>query len=323
MGFPAQRLDLSVPAARRLTILRAADSSARPTAARPGRRSPRKQTRVFRRSPTAGSRSRSRPRIRSGFMPSSNQPTARSLFPTTAAQTWEQARQEQVDGLASVLFREPDRRSEKSGSRFQDRRRAHPERRRRARASPPSADSMARMATSTPSGSIRPIRKTVISGRRRRNLVCLRRRQPLVEGEQPADLAVLSRERGRRRSRIRFTADCRITVAGSASRNIPAESPMRSGKTSSMATVSTLSSIRLIPITFTPNIRAATSAGSIATRSKRASFSRSRTTRKSCASTGTRRWSLRLTRKERSISARNFFSAPATTARAGNASRPT
>ena len=55
------------------------------------------------------------------------------------------------------------------------------------------------------------------------------------------------------------------------------------GKSSSTATASRCSPIRPIPITSTPNTRAATSAGSIATRSRRASFSRSRTTRKSCA----------------------------------------
>ena len=85
------------------------------------------------------------------------------------------------------------------------------------------------------------------------------------KGEQPAHLAVLSRQRGRRRSRIRSTAACRTTVPGSASRSIPAASPTRSGKTCSMATASRCSPTRLIPITSMPNTRAATSAGSIAT----------------------------------------------------------
>ena len=56
---------------------------------------------------------------------------------------------------------------------------------------------------------------------------------------------------------------------------------------------------------------------------KRATFSRSRTTRKSCAGIGTRRSRYRRTRKGRSTSARSFFSARAITARPGTASRPT
>ncbi len=80
------------------------------------------------------------------------------------------------------------------------------------------------------------------------------------KGEQPARLAVLSRQRRRQRSVSRSTAACRTTARGSASRNIPAASPTRSGKTCTAATASGCSPIRPIPITFTPNTRAATSA---------------------------------------------------------------
>ncbi len=57
--------------------------------------------------------------------------------------------------------------------------------------------------------------------RRRRPLVLVRRRQPLVEGEQPADLAVLPRERRHGPTRTTSTAACRTTAPGSATRRIP------------------------------------------------------------------------------------------------------
>ena len=64
VGFPAQRLD--VPFGRRWArqAVRAAVYSVRPTAARPGRKLPRRTAKVFRRNLTAVSPSRSRRRIR-------------------------------------------------------------------------------------------------------------------------------------------------------------------------------------------------------------------------------------------------------------------
>ena len=118
-GISGAKAGPIVPAAKRLTILPAVGSFARPTAAPPGRKSLRKQTKVFRRNPTAEWRSQSRLRIQSGSIALSNQPTARFSFPTTAADLGA-TRQEPVDGLAPVLLCEPHRRPEKSQPRLQD-----------------------------------------------------------------------------------------------------------------------------------------------------------------------------------------------------------
>ena len=125
--------------------------------------------------------------------------------------------------------------------------------------------------------------------RRRRPLVLPRRRQQLVEGQQPADLAVLPRERRYRTIRTRSTAACRTTASGSATRLTRAASPTAAGRTSTAAMASGRSPIRPTPTPSTPKPRAATSRASTAAPCNRRDIKpQPEYGRRSCASTGTR-----------------------------------
>ena len=240
----------------------------------------------------AGSRSRSRPRIRSGFMRFVESTDSALFVSDDGGQTWEQARQEPVDGLASVLFREPDRRSEKSRPRFQDRRRADLERGRGQKFC--HGRRFQRGAWRRPRGLDRSDQSA--NGhlrRRRRDLVCLRRRQ--ANGGKANNLPIsqfyhVSVDDADPYQVYGGLQDnsCWVGQIGVSRRHHQS----RSGKTCSMATDSIRSPIQPIPIISMPNTRAVMSAGSIATPTKRVIFSPSRTTRKSCAGTGIRRWSL-------------------------------
>ena len=220
VGFPAQRLGTIARAATARTNLRPADCFARPTAARPGPKSRRRRTKVFRRNPTAGSRSRSRPRMRSAFIAFVESPNSALFVSDDGGATWEQARQEPVDGLASVLFREPDCRSEKSGSRLQDRRRADPERRRRqkffhGRRFQRRARRRARCLDRSDQSANRRSR------RRRRDVVFLQRRQQMVESATTCRSRSFITSAWTTPIRIGSTAGCRTTARGSATREYP------------------------------------------------------------------------------------------------------
>ena len=75
----------------------------------------------------------------------------------------------------------------------------------------------------------------------------LRRRQPLVEGEQPADLAVLPRERRRRGSVPGLRRPAGQQLAGSATRPIPGGITNAAGRTCTAATASGCSPIPTDP----------------------------------------------------------------------------
>ena len=152
--------------------------------------------------------------------------------------------------------------------------------------------------------------------RRRRPLDLVRRRQPLVEVEQPADLAVLSRERRRPKIRTRSTAGCRTTARGSATRRIPG------GITNSRwENLFGGDGFWAIVDPTDPRRRLRRVAGRL---HRRASIARthvgarypaeSAATRRSCASTGTRRSTPARRRRARSTSARSSCSARATAA---------
>ena len=104
-----------------------------------------------------------------------------------------------------------------------------------------------RTATSTTSGSIPKNTDHLIAGDDGGLWYLLRRRQPLVEGRQPADLAVLPRERRHGPARTTSTAACRTTAPGSATRSTRAASPTTTGRTCSAATASGRSPTRPIP----------------------------------------------------------------------------
>ena len=229
-------------------------------------------------------------------------------------------RRQPDDGVAAVLLRQPDRRSDQSRSPVQARPGIDPEpgrrqdlrqrRRRRARRLPRRVD--------RPEGSAEGHRR-----RRRRPVVVEGRRQPLVEVEQPADLAVLSRERRQRRSVPRLRRPAGQQFLGRRFVVSRAASPIRVGKTCTAATASGCSPIRRIRTSSTPRRRAARSVASTASRTSTATSSRARTTRKSCAGTGTRRSRCRRPTRTPSTSVRSSCSARATTARPGTASRRT
>jgi hypothetical protein len=126
-----------------------------------------------------------------------------------------------------------------------------------------------------------------------------------------------------RGTRTRCTEDCRTTARGSATPRTPAASRTRAGRTSTAATGSGRSPIRPIPTPCTRSHRAATSARWTARRTRRATSSPRPATRRSCASTGTRRSSRARTRRGRSTWARSSSSARATRATRGSASRRT
>ena len=160
-----------------------------------------------------------------------------------------------------------------------------------------SADSKARMATCTPSGSIRPTRKPSSPAT---TAACGIPTTAAANGgrRKPADLAVLSRQRGRHRSLPGLRRIAGQQFAGSASRSIPAASPTRSGKTCIGG-----DGFWMFPDPADPDYLYAEYQGGYIGRVNRhthrgaRSFSRSRTTRKSCAGTGTLRSRSRLTRK--------------------------
>ena len=104
--------------------------------------------------------------------------------------------------------------------------------------------------------------------RRRRPLVLVRRRQQVVEGGEPADLAVLPRERRHGPAVPRLRRAAGQQLVGRRLRSIPAASPTATGRTCTAATASGCSPIRPIPTTSTPSRRAATSAASTARRTR-------------------------------------------------------
>ena len=145
-------------------------------------------------------------------------------------------------------------------------------------------------------------------GRRRRAVDLPRRREPLVEVQQPAGFAVLPRVRGRegpvpglRRPAGQQLVGRRLGVSRAASRTA-------AGRTSTTATASGSSWTRPTRTSSTRRGRAASSAGSTGGRSPRATSSRRRATRRSCAGTGTRRSTSRASRRGSSTSARSSSS---------------
>ena len=113
-GISGAKAGPTAPAAKRLTILRAADSFARPTAARPGRKSRPETNKGFPKKPygrLAVAIAPSNPKRVYAFVES----TDSALFVSDdGGQTWAQRDKSQLDGLASVLLCQPDRRPEKS-----------------------------------------------------------------------------------------------------------------------------------------------------------------------------------------------------------------
>ena len=150
--------------------------------------------------------------------------------------------------------------------RLQARRRADPVARTAARASPASAAAAARRLARPLDRPDEPEARH--RRRRRRPLDLLRRRQPLVEGRQPADLAVLPRERRRRGPVPGLRRPAGQQLAGSATRAYPGGITNAAGRTCTAATASGCSPTRPTPTTSTPSPRAATSAASTATRTR-------------------------------------------------------
>ena len=102
--------------------------------------------------------------------------------------------------------------------------------------------------------------------RRRRPVAVVRWRQQVVEAEQSAGVAVLSRERRRGRSVPRLRRPAGQQLLGRRQRVSRRHHATRAGKTCTAATASGCSRIRPTPTTSTPKPRAARSAASIATR---------------------------------------------------------
>ena len=159
--------------------------------------------------------------------------------------------------------------------------------------------------------------------RRRRPLVQLRRRQPLVEGRKPADLAVLPRERRRPgpvpglwRPAGQLELGRRQRLPGRHHQQ-PLGKPVRRRR---LLDVQRPGRPRL-------RLRRVPGRQPRARQPPYAPGARhpadGRAAARSCASTGTRRCTCRRTRRARSTSAPSSCSAPATTARAGIASRRT
>ena len=258
-GISGAKAGRSAPVATDPKPFSAAACSARLMVARPGRKSRRKTARVFRKNLTAGSRLRSRHRMRSAFIALSNQPNSALFVSDDGGATWDKRDKSTWMVWRPFYFanlivdpKNPDRVfktdgalivSEDAGKSFATRRRIQ------------GAHGDVHDVWIDPTNP-----QTRDRRRRRRHVVFLQRRKQMVEGEQPSDLAVLSRERGRRRSVPRLRRPAGQQLAGSATRNIPAASTIRSGKTCMAATASGCFPIRRIPIISTPNIRAATSA---------------------------------------------------------------
>ena len=112
-----------------------------------------------------------------------------------------------------------------------------------------------------------------------------------LKSQQPADRAVLSRERGHATILITCMAVCRTTAPGSAIRLIRAASPTAAGRICMAATDSSSSPIPPIRITSTRRRKAAPSHASIAytARSPQHPAAARITAKRNCASTGTRR----------------------------------
>ena len=258
-GTSAARAGRSARAATGPTRRAAARSCAPPTAERRGRRSPPRRTRACRRGRGAASRSRSRRPTRDvvyALVESADSALYRS---DDGGSTW-QAR----DKSQGVVWRpfyfaqlvvdpkNPDRVFKPGldlvatrGRRAQlqlDRRRLA---RRLARPLDRSRQHAARHRR-----------------RRRRALDLVGRRQPLVEGEQPADLAVLPREPRRQGPLQRLRRPAGQQLVGRARRPRRAGSRTRSGRTSTAATASGRSSTRPTRTSSTPSRRAATSGAS-------------------------------------------------------------
>ncbi len=157
--------------------------------------------------------------------------------------------------------------------------------------------------------------------RRRRPVAVVRRRQPLVEGEQPAGLAVLSRQRRQRRSVPRLRRPAGQQLLGRRLRV--------SGRHHQLALGEHVRRRRLLDVRRSGRSRLhlRRSAGrhdrsrQSPHASSRATSSPRPATTRSCASTGTRRSRSARTRRARSTSARSSCSARAITARPGSASR--
>ena len=127
-------------------------------------------------------------------------------------------------------------------------------------------------------------------GRRRRRLVFLRRRQQVVEGRQPADLAVLPRERRHGPPVQRLRRPPGQQLLGRRLRVSRRHHQRAVGKHVRRRRLLDVRRSDRSRRTSTPRRRAATSAASTARPTRRATSSRCRATRKaSCASTGTRR----------------------------------
>ena len=193
-GTSGARAGRSAPAATARRRPAAAASSSRPTAARPGPSSTRDAPRASRRSPGAASRWPSRRRSRTSSTRSSKRCRRRTALYRSddGGETWEARDRSQnmvwrpfyfanliVDPKNENRVYKPDLALIAQQRRRQELQR---HRRRRARRLPRRLD--------RPDEHRPPDR-----GRRRRRLVLLRRREQVVEGRQPADLAVLPRER--------------------------------------------------------------------------------------------------------------------------------
>ena len=268
VGLPPQGLDVPLRRRRPERAERQRLVQDRPTAARRGRSSTRSRAQgpaAEAVGPRGGRPSRRRIRTSSTRSSKRSRRRTRSIAPTTAARRGRRATAARymvwrpfyfanliVDPKDENKLYKPDLVAHRQHRRRQE---LQQHRRRRARRLPRRLDR---------SREHRPPHHR----RRRRPLVLVRRRQSLVEGREPAGLAVLSRERRHGHARTTSTADCRTTARGSATRNIPAASPTASGRTCTAATASGCSPIRPIPTTSTPSRRAATSAASTARRTR-------------------------------------------------------
>ena len=166
--------------------------------------------------------------------------------------------------------------------------------------------------------------QTVFIRRRRRDVVFLQRRQQMVERRTTC--------RSRSSTTSASTMTIRIQVYGGLQDNSSLGGPIAISRRHHQRAVGKhVQRRRLLDVPRSGRSRLSLRrvsgrqrrAGKSSHARSAATFSRSRTTRKSCAATGTRRSRFRLTRKERSTSARSFFSAHAITARPGNGFRPT
>ena len=256
------------------------------TAARPGPRSTPRPRRACRPSPGAASRSRSRRPTPSASTRSSRRARSALYRSDDGGATWEERDRSQMMVWRPFYFAHliVDPKNENrvfkpaADSIVVERRRQElqPGVRRRARRLARRLDRPGQHAA--------PRRR-----RRRRPLDLVRRRQPVVEGRQPADLAVLPRERGRQGPVPGLRRAAGQQLVGRATRPTRAASRTRAGRTCTAATASGCSPIRPIPTSSTPSRRAATSAASTGGRTRRATSSRRPARARSCASTGTRR----------------------------------